>query len=51
VHERDREQLARSGDQLVLTCINCHQEYKLDVPKLWTERQFPPEEQRPWRLS
>jgi hypothetical protein len=43
---RDAQQLARAGDQLVLTCINCHREYKLDVPKVWTERQLPPEEQQ-----
>ena len=33
------------GD-LVVSCINCHREYKLEVPKIWTERQLPPEEQK-----
>ena len=44
VRARDKDGLARAGDELVLTCINCHREYKLDVPKIWTDRQFPPEE-------
>jgi hypothetical protein len=47
VRAKDTAALAKAGDQLVLTCINCHREYKLDVPTIWTERQFPPEEQRP----
>jgi hypothetical protein len=46
VRDKDQQQLSRAGDQLVLTCINCHREYKLEVPKIWTERQLPPEEQR-----
>ena len=46
VNARDTAALAKAGDQLVLTCITCHREYKLDVPKIWTERQFPPEEQK-----
>ncbi len=46
VRAKDRSALAKAGDQLVLSCINCHREYKLDIPKIWTERQFPPEEQK-----
>ena len=44
VRSRNAAELAKAGDQLVVTCIDCHREYKLDVPKIWTERQFPPEE-------
>jgi hypothetical protein len=47
VRARDTAAISKAGDQLVLTCINCHREYKLDVPKIWTERQFPPEEATP----
>jgi len=46
VRARDQAAIAKAGDQLVLSCINCHREYKLEVPQLWTERQLPPEEQR-----
>jgi hypothetical protein len=42
VRTRNTKALSQAGDQLVLTCINCHREYKLDVPAIWTERQFPP---------
>ena len=43
VRTRNVGALSKTGDQLTLACINCHREYKLDVPKIWTERQFPPE--------
>ncbi len=46
VQAKDTGALSKAGDELVLTCINCHRQYKLDVPKIWTDRQFPPEEQR-----
>jgi len=46
VRSRNATEIAKAGDQLVVTCIDCHREYKLDVPKIWTERQFPPEEAR-----
>ena len=46
VRAKDRAALAKAGDQLVLSCVNCHSEYKLTVPAIWTERQLPPEEQR-----
>ena len=42
VRARNTKALAAAVDQLVLTCINCHREYRLDVPAIWTERQFPP---------
>ena len=45
VRARNSAQLSKAGDQLVLTCINCHREYRLELPSIWTERQLPPEEQ------
>lgn len=47
VNSRDSAALNKAGDDLVLSCITCHREYKLEVPKLWTERQLPPEELNP----
>lgn len=47
VNSRDSVALNKAGDELVLSCITCHREYKLDVPKIWTERQLPPEELKP----
>jgi hypothetical protein len=49
VHDRSPDELSKAGDQLVLSCITCHREYRLEVPKIWTERQLPPEEQKPPR--
>ncbi len=46
VEAKDTTALNRAGDALVISCITCHREYKLDVPKIWTERQLPPEEQK-----
>lgn len=46
VQAKDVAALSKAGDQLVLSCITCHREYKLDVPQIWTERQLPPEEQK-----
>jgi hypothetical protein len=39
VRARDIEAVKKSGDQLVMTCINCHREYKLDVPKIWSDHE------------
>lgn len=44
VRSRNITEIAKAGDQLVVTCIDCHREYRLDVPKIWTERPFPPEQ-------
>lgn len=49
VKDRSGDELSKAGDQLVVACIKCHREYRLEVPKIWTERQFPPEEQKPAR--
>jgi hypothetical protein len=46
VRAKDSAGLSRAGDQLVLACVNCHREYKLAMPTIWTERQLPPEEQK-----
>lgn len=46
VQAKDKAALSKAGDDLVVSCINCHREYKLEVPKIWTERQLPPEEQK-----
>jgi hypothetical protein len=43
VRSRNVSAISKAGDQLTLACINCHREYRLDVPKIWTERQSPPE--------
>jgi hypothetical protein len=34
---KDVKGVSEAGNQLVLTCINCHREYKLDIPKIWAE--------------
>ncbi len=39
VRTRSVDGLRKAGDQLVLTCINCHREYKLDVPKVWSDHE------------
>jgi hypothetical protein len=44
VRIRSQEQVSRAGDRLVLSCIDCHRQYRLEVPRIWTERPFPPEE-------
>jgi hypothetical protein len=46
VEAKDVAALGKAGDQLVVSCITCHREYRLDVPQIWTERQLPPEEQK-----
>ena len=35
---RNLDQLLAVGDDLVTTCINCHNVYRLDVPAIWSER-------------
>jgi hypothetical protein len=39
VRAKDVAALRASGDQLVLTCINCHREYRLNVPKIWSDHE------------
>ena len=36
---RNLEALRQAGNQLVLTCIQCHRAYRLSVPNIWAERE------------
>jgi hypothetical protein len=38
---RNRQALTDAGDALVLSCINCHREYKLGVPEIWAREAAP----------
>lgn len=38
VERRNLDQLQQRGDELVQTCVNCHNVYRLDVPQIWSER-------------
>jgi cytochrome c556 len=40
---RDRMALTDAGNALVNSCINCHREYRLDVPEIWA-REIVPEQ-------
>jgi cytochrome c556 len=39
VNTKSPDGLRKAGDDLVMTCINCHREYKLDVPKIWSDHE------------
>jgi hypothetical protein len=39
VNLRNVEGLNAAGDQLVLSCIACHKEYKLNVPRIWSDHE------------
>ena len=48
VERRNLDQLGQRGDELVTTCVNCHEVYRLDVPQIWSERaQVVPEASAP----
>ena len=32
--------LSKAGDQVLEACLTCHREYKLDVPKIWADREL-----------
>jgi hypothetical protein len=32
--------LSKAGDQVLEACLNCHREYKLDVPKIWADKEI-----------
>ena len=34
---RNLDALRTAGDELVLTCVNCHRAYRLEVPNIWAE--------------
>jgi hypothetical protein len=36
---RNVEAVRAAGNELLLTCINCHRAYRLDVPNIWAERE------------
>jgi cytochrome c556 len=31
--------LSKAGDQVLEACLNCHHRYKLDVPKIWADKE------------
>ncbi len=39
VGAKNLDGLRTAGDALVMSCINCHREYKLDVPKIWSDHE------------
>ena len=39
VNAKDAVALNAAGDQLVLACIACHKEYKLNVPRIWSDHE------------
>jgi len=39
VNARDVTAVNKAGDQLVLACIECHKEYKLNVPRIWSDHE------------
>ena len=39
VQNRSLGAMSKASDQLLQACLNCHREYKLDVPKIWADRE------------
>jgi hypothetical protein len=39
VNAKDPAALSKAGDALVLSCIECHKEYKLNVPRIWSDHE------------
>lgn len=39
VNAKNVDGLRAAGDALVMSCINCHREFKLDVPKIWSDHE------------
>ena len=39
VRAKDVAGLRAAGDQLVLTCIACHREYRLNEPAIWSDHE------------
>ena len=39
VQNRSVVAVSKAGDQLLQACLNCHREYKLDVPKIWADKE------------
>lgn len=42
VRERNVAGVRKAGDALVLACINCHKEYRLEIPKIWSDHEAVP---------
>ncbi len=40
VRNRSVPALSKAGDQLLQACLDCHHEYKLDVPKIWADKEI-----------
>ncbi len=32
--------LSKAGDQVLEACLNCHHAYKLDVPRIWADKEI-----------
>ncbi len=39
VQNRSLGAMTKASDQLLQSCLNCHREYKLDVPKIWADKE------------
>jgi hypothetical protein len=39
VSARDGAALESAGDRLVLSCIECHKAYRLNVPRIWSDHE------------
>jgi hypothetical protein len=40
VQNRSVVAVSTAGDQLLQACLNCHREYKLDVPRIWADKEI-----------
>ena len=40
VRNRSVPGLSKAGDQLLQACLNCHKEYKLEVPSIWADKEI-----------
>ena len=49
VQNRSLGAMSKASDQLLQSCLNCHREYKLDVPKIWADKEThgAPQAERP----
>jgi hypothetical protein len=39
VNAKDAVALSKAGNELVLSCIACHKEYRLNVPRIWSDHE------------
>ena len=40
VRTRNMTAMSKASDQLLQACLNCHKEYKLDIPKIWADKEI-----------